>query len=702
MRKLQTFTFWAVVLVANTSSAQQLRPITSGPITIDTRTIATGLSNPLEFVSADDGSGRLFIVEQGGRILLLKNGAIRPTPFLDISTQIKSGGEAGLLGLAFHPGFANSGSPGFRKFYTYQTEEPAGPADFTVPKSTAFANQSVITEWQASSANGDVADPGTRRDVMRIDHPQGNHNGGKIAFRPSDGYLYIATGDGGAGNDVGDGHTPGIGNAQDTSTVLGKILRIDPLAPSLTPGSSDDVSQNDGYRLPDDNPFVGAAGLDEIFAYGLRNPFRFSFDATTDRLIVGDVGQNAVEEVDIVERGKNYGWHRKEGSFLFNPANGSISPDPNPNPAFTNPVLEYGHKYGVSVIGGYVYRGARVPALAGKYVFGDFRSPATGTGRLFYSDLASRRIKNLGLTNNGQIGDSFIKSFGEDPAGELYIVADSGGSTGGKILKMVPIPVAPALVNLSTRARVGVGENAVIAGFILTGSAPKTIVLRGLGPSLTADGQPIPGRLSDPKLSVFDNTGALLAANDDWGTSAKRQQIVDKQLAPSDSRESATLLSLQPGAYTAVLNGVGGESGIGLVELYDVQQDAPANAVNISTRGRVQTGDNVMIGGFIIGGSQQQRLMVRAIGPSLATRGVADPLRDPTLEIVNSSGTTIATNDNWRTDQATEINASGLAPSEDAESAIIGTVGPGSHTAIVRGAGGSVGVALVEVYRLSQ
>ncbi len=563
MRKLPILTFWAAVLVANPSGGQQLRAITSGPITVDTRTIATGLRSPLEFVSADDGSGRLFIVEQGGRILILKNGGILPTPFLDNSAQIKSGGEAGLLGLAFHPGFGSSASPGFRKFYTYQTEEPTGTADFTVPKSTAFANQSVITEWQASAANSDVADPAKRRDVMRIDHPQGNHNGGKIAFRASDGYLYIATGDGGAGNDVGDGHTPDIGNAQDTSTVLGKILRIDPLAPSLTPGSSDNASGNGSYRVPDDNPFVGSAGLDEIFAYGLRNPFRFSFDATNDRLIVGDVGQNAVEEVDIVERGKNYGWHRREGSFLFNPANGSISPDPNPNPAFTNPVLEYGHKYGVSVIGGYVYRGARVPALTGKYVFGDFRSPATGGGRLFYSDLASRRIKNLGLSDKGQIADAFIKSFGEDSAGELYTVADSGGSTGGKILKIVPIPVAPALVNLSTRARVGVGENTMIAGFILTGSAPKTIVLRGLGPSLTANGQPIPGRLSNPKLSVFDNTGALLAANDDWGTSPKRQQIVDKQLAPSDSRESATLLSLQPGAYTAVLNGVGGESGIG-------------------------------------------------------------------------------------------------------------------------------------------
>ncbi len=258
MRNFPTFILVAAALAANTSGAQQLRPITSGAITINTRTVATGLQNPLEFVSANDGSGRFFVVEQGGRIRILKNGAIQPTPFLDISGQIKSGGEAGLLGLAFHPGFAKSASPGFRKFYTYQTEEPTGMADFTVPKSTAFANQSVIVEWKASATNSNVADRATRRDVMRIDHPQGNHNGGKIAFRPSDGSLYIATGDGGAGNDVGDGHTPGIGNAQDTSTVLGKILRIDPLAPSLTPGSSDNVSGNGSYRVPKNNPFVGS------------------------------------------------------------------------------------------------------------------------------------------------------------------------------------------------------------------------------------------------------------------------------------------------------------------------------------------------------------------------------------------------------------------------------------------------------------
>ncbi len=678
--------------VANVSLAQLAR-IALGPISVEVQSVANGLSSPIDLVAAHDGTNRLFVVEQTGKIRILKNGSLVATPFLDVSGRIIASGERGLLSMAFHPGFNNSASPGFHKLYTYTSESVSGSADFTVPKSSAFDNQGVLAEWKVSTGNADVVDPATRREIMRIDHPQSNHNGAKLAFRASDHYLYLSLGDGGNGSDIGDGHAPNAGNGQSTSTVLGKILRIDPLAPASTPGSVDAASANGKYRVPRTNPFVGKAGLDEIFAYGFRNPFRFSFDPNTDQLIVGDVGQNSVEEVDIVQLGKNYGWNRKEGSFLFDPTNASISPDPNPNPALINPVAEYGHADGVAVIGGFIYRGTKIPALVGKYLFGDLQDP-NGSGRLFYSDLSSHVIQELRIGATARELGTSLHSIGEDDANELYALVDSG-----QLLKIIPIPVSPALLNLSTRARIETGENVLIGGFILTGSAPKNIVLRALGPSLNVNGQAVAGRLANPTLELRSGAGNLIATNDNWMTGAQRQQIMSLGLAPPNAQESALLASLQPGSYSAIVRGVGG-SGIGLVELYDVDQTKPANAVNISSRGRVLTGDNVMIAGFVIGGNQSRRVIVRALGPSLTARGIAGALGNPTLELRNSAGVLIATNDNWRSNQEAEINATGLPPANDNESAIVATLAPGNYTAIVRGVNNSTGVALVEVYQL--
>jgi hypothetical protein len=235
----------------------------------------------------------------------------------------------------------------------------------------------------------------------------------------------------------------------------------------------------------------------------------------------------------------------------------------------------------------------------------------------------------------------------------------------------------------------------------LTGSTSKTVVIRAIGPSLATGGQPLPGRLSNPTLSLHDSSGQEILANDDWMTTPREQELIDFGLAPVDALESALVATLPPGAYTAIMRGLDGATGIGLVELYDVTRDVPANAVNVSTRGRVQTGDDLLIGGLIIGGTQTQRVMFRAIGPSLAARGVTGELLNPTLELVDSSGTSLAFNDNWRSNQATEIIATGLAPENDAESAIVRTLSPGNYTAIVRGAGDTSGVALVEVYRLN-
>ncbi|MDP9005173.1 MAG: PQQ-dependent sugar dehydrogenase [Verrucomicrobiota bacterium] len=686
--------------------------IGKGPIRVELQTIATGITSPVDMLSANDGSGRLFIVGQTGKISILKNGVISATPFLDVSSRLVALNplydERGLLSIAFHPGFSDSASPGFRKLYTFTSEPVAGSADFTVPINVAFNHQGVLAEWQVSAANPDLVDPSTRREVMRIDEPQANHNGCKLAFRPSDHYLYLSLGDGGAANDVGSGHNPTTGNGQDLTNVLGKILRIDPLAPALTSSSSDPVSANGKYRVPISNPFVASAQpanrIIEIYAYGLRNVFRFSFDAPTDKLIAGDVGQDHVEEIDLIESGKNYGWNRKEGTFLFNSTNGNVTLDPSPDPALTNPIAQYSHDDGIAVLGGFIYHGNTVLALQGKYVFGDLAATGTTNGRLFYlDDLNSGAIRELHIGYDDRALGLLLKGFGLDATGEIYVLADTNigpSGTTGRILKMVPVAAAPALLNLSTRLKVQTGDNVLIAGFILTGSVPKKVILRGMGPSLSSGGQPVAGRLTDPTLTLFDVAGNSLISNDDWMNSPQKQQIIDSTVAPPDPKESALIATLQPGNYTAILSGVSGEKGIGSVELYDLDQSAPANPVNIATRGLVETGDNAMIAGFIIGGSTSQRVLIRAIGPELTAVGVPGALQDPFLELHNSSGTTLATNDSWRSDDATNIAATGIAPTDDREPAILRTLPPRQYTAVVRGSGTSTGLALVEVYQL--
>ena len=418
--------------------------INQGSIRVRLATVASGLPAPLELTSPADGSGRLFIVQQSGQILILQNGAILPTPFLDVSGRLvplmPEFDERGLLGFAFHPDFNNASAPGFHKIYTYTSEPVDGPADFTVPNPSPFDHQSVIAEWKVSETDPNVIDPATRREVVRIDEPQFNHNGGQLAFRATDRYLYVSLGDGGNANDVGDGHKPIRGNAQSKDNVLGKLLRIDPLDPALTPDSDDPISANGKYRIPRTNPFLGQpTAVHEIFVYGLRNPFRFSFDPTLDQLIIGDVGQNNIEEIDLGVSGGNYGWNEKEGTFLFNPDDGTITPDPNPNPRLVNPVAQYSHFDGIAVIGGFIYRGTRVPLLANRYIFGDLLG-STGSGRLFYTFLGNGPLFEFQMGQPNPLEGSFLKGFGQDDKSELYVLIDSNigpSGTGGKVLRIV-------------------------------------------------------------------------------------------------------------------------------------------------------------------------------------------------------------------------------------------------------------------------
>ncbi len=254
-----------------------------------------------------------------------------------------------------------------------------------------------------------------------------------------------------------------------------------------------------------------------------------------------------------------------------------------------------------------------------------------------------------------------------------------------------------ALANISSRSQVGSGSDVLIGGFIIDGIVTKKVALRAIGPSLSAFG--VVGAMSDPVLEVIDSTGAVVASNDNWFVPG--QEISALGLAPTDSREAALVATLEPGAYTAIVSGKDGAEGVALFDLYDLDT-ASGRVANISTRSPVKTGDNVLIGGFILGGLEPTKVIVRAIGPSLGAFGVADALVDPTLELYDSNGALFASNDNWRSDQEADIIATAVAPSEDREAAVVQTLIPGAYTGIVRGVSSTTGVALIEVFALSQ
>jgi acid phosphatase len=282
---------------------------------------------------------------------------------------------------------------------------------------------------------------------------------------------------------------------------------------------------------------------------------------------------------------------------------------------------------------------------------------------------------------------------------EMYGLAPIGASSNTP--PVTDIFFSGTLVNSSTRLRTGRGNDVMIGGFIIRGSSKKKVMLRGLGPSIQSNGTPLPGALQDPVLELHQSDGAVLMTNDNW-KDTQRSDIQASGLAPSDDREAAISISLDPGNYTVVLSGKNDTTGLGLVEAYDIEQATSAKLLNISTRGRVQTGDDVMIGGIIIGGPDPARVIFRGAGPSISRGGVpaSETLADPTLELHNENGATIGFNDNWKDQQQTEIFNSGLAPSDDREAAIIGNFTPGQYTAILRGRNDTGGIGLVEAYKL--
>jgi len=350
-----------------------------GTVSVGLDEVASGLNFPVYLTAPSGDTRRLFIVEKGGAIRIVKDGTLLPTPFLDLTGRVSTGGEQGLLGLAFDPGYAGNG-----RFVVHYTD---------------VAGNTVVSIFRVATDDPDRADPGSETVVLTAEQPFSNHNGGQILFGP-DGMLYIGLGDGGSGGDPG-------GRGQSLADLLGDILRID-------------VTSGSGYTVPPDNPFVGRTDArPEVWSLGLRNPWRFGFDPANGDLYIADVGQEAWEEVDVAPagegagRGVNFGWNATEGRHCY--------ADPNCDPsAYHLPVVEYSHDQGCSISGGFVYRGAAIPALQGHY---------------FYADYCQGWVRSFRF-ENGQAVDSqqwpalapggAIPSFGQDAAGELYVMNSEG------------------------------------------------------------------------------------------------------------------------------------------------------------------------------------------------------------------------------------------------------------------------------------
>ena len=422
------------------------------PVSAQWKPVAEGFVSPTSLVAPEDGTNRLFVTDQVGKIYVIDGKGNRlEEPLLDLSDElaIRTGfDERGLLSMALHPNFSKNG-----RFYVYYSvpPRPGAPEDMwgTEPNHT-----SRISEFRISEENRNKANPDSERILLEVDQPHFNHNGGRLAFGPKDGYLYIGLGDGGSANDAGPGHAPG-GNAQDTSSLLGSILRID-----VDPGA------NRQYTVPEDNPFVGRPGRDEIYAYGIRNPWSLTFDQTGDRthLYIGDIGQNLYESVLIVGKGGNYGWNYRESFHCFDPDNPNDPPadcprfGPHGEPLL-DPVIEYKNRksfpddptaYGTSITGGYVYRGDEVPELQGDYIFGDWsrtkqQSKPEGIvlrGHRPEKDILSRwETEPLGTSKHPDgILDEHILAFGTDQDDELYILTQKQNRPAkedGRIYKLV-------------------------------------------------------------------------------------------------------------------------------------------------------------------------------------------------------------------------------------------------------------------------
>ena len=503
------------------------------------------------------------------------------------------------------------------------------------------------------------------------------------------------------------------------------------LAPASTQAAAGDLYVGD--TAANTVTRVTPAGTKTVFANAIGSPVALAFDVTGNLFVKDNSGlkiykitpagtvspfaSNAFGGGLAVDRNGNVFLAETGNNVIskFTPAGVKSTFATGLNSPYDLAFDAYGNLYSADFNGNVVYKftaaGARTTAVPG--VSNPTALAFDPSGNLFVA--AGGKIYKAAPGASATIfaqGAGQIKSMVCDKIGAVY-ATDLSGSIfrfdlgGNKSTYLTGFSSAHSIsrepprgqpVNIATRLQVQTGDNALIAGFIITGNVAKNVLIRGIGPSLAHFG--IAGALQDPTIELHYPSGGMANSNNNWKDS-QQTAIQATGLAPSDNRESALLITLAPGAWTVVMRGIGTTTGVGLVEVYDLEQAADAKLANISTRGYVQTGENVMIGGFIIGsGNGAGRVVVRAIGPSLGAFGITNALPDPSLEIHNASGVTIAMNDDWRDDQAAEIQTTGLAPSNNLEAAIVETLPSGNYTAVVSGYQNATGVGLVEVYNL--
>ena len=646
-----------------------------------------GLSfhEPTQVVFAPGETTRVFVVELAGRVAVVPDlSAPSRSVLLDLTSLLgEDDADQRLVSLAFHPRFAENGY-----FYLWYLTSVNG----------LRANR--LARYKISADDPNRSDLSSETPLITQLVGDAGHDGGSILFG-TDGYLYLSIGDGFNTAEAVDSHQ------RIDRSFFGGVIRIDvDQRPGNLPPNVHPSVHAGTYLIPADNPFVGATQFNgvavdpaqvrtEFWATGLRNPFRVTLDEATGQLWCADVGLELSEEINLITKGGNYGWDFREG-FAGGPRAG-VAPA-----GFTSvdPIWSYDRSEGQSITGGVLYRGSRFGELRGRYLYADFVS-----GRVWaLLDDGSRPVT---ASNVKRIAtETGIVGFTVDPRNGDILLADWDSHVIKRLIPVEPVsPVSTQLVNLSVRSHAGTADRTLIMGFVIAPAGTKQLLVRGVGPTLAQFGVNNP--LPDPRLQLFNSASQPIDQNDNWGgTPALTDAFTSGGASPLafDSKDAALLLSLGSGVYTAHVTGSGSASGNALVELYDVTPGSAAHLVNASVRSEAGTGDDILILGFVIKGEGAKTLLLRGIGPSLGSQGVAGFLADPRLELFRGPAK-IAENDDWNgSNQLKEIfsnvGAFALPSGASKDAVLMVTLQAGVYSVHVSGVNRTTGVALVEIYEV--